>query len=179
MSMFGASSDIQNALAALYPQETSPTQNLLGLSALSAYAQNSAAPSADSMYNTKLSPEDERKFQTWLSTLPARLRSSADYDLRGAWKANAKEAANGHLPDTFKKPNHITYSDESTYSKMPGAPKPGTWFQGPDGRWLFWASPTNIRNAGGVQQLQHYFNTVEPNSMLILPPLGNVPGMGR
>lgn len=64
-------------------------------------------------FDTPLTPEEEARFQQWARTLPANLQSTEDYDLRGAWKADAKAAANGHLPDTWKKPNHPTFSNES------------------------------------------------------------------
>ncbi len=34
---------------------------------------------------------------------------------------------NGHWPDTFKKPNHPTFSVESQYAKGPDAAKAGRW----------------------------------------------------
>jgi hypothetical protein len=71
------------------------------------------------LYNTPLSPEDEAKFQAWIKS-SGRERDLADYDLRGAWKADTKEAANGHLPDTWKKPNHPTFSTESVYNGVDG-----------------------------------------------------------
>lgn len=164
MTMFGAPP--RNALAALTPQQP-PDYN-----ALAAPFQFNVPPQG---YDTKLSPADEARFQTWLRALPQRLQETNDYDMRGAFKANAQEAANGHLTDTYKKPNHITYSDESIYSHAAGAPPAGTWFQGPGGKWFFWAAPTNITNAGGVTGLQNYFSTAEPDSGLILPPLGQIP----
>ena len=69
-------------------------------------------------YNTKLSPSDESKFQDWKAkNAPA--DTGTDYDLRGAYKGGAEQAENGHWPDTYKKPNHPTFSDESQYANTP------------------------------------------------------------
>lgn len=114
--------------------------------------------------------EDKRAFYTWIKKHD--LKPSADYDLYSAFKAGVNPDERGHLPDTYKLPNHITYSDESIYSKKPNAPPPGHWFQ-ENNKWYFWASPTNIQNAGGVTNLQSYFNQYEPDAGLILPNINN------
>ena len=74
--------------------------------------------------NTKLTEIEERKFQRWLKKT-GREGDLVDYDLRGAWKENAKESAKGHLTDKFKKPNHPTFSVESIYYKK--GMKAGKW----------------------------------------------------
>src|SRR5690348_15736433 len=51
--------------------------------------------------------------------------SGEDYDLQGAYEAGIVPSANQHFPDTFKKPNHPTFSIESKYWK-PGLPA-GRW----------------------------------------------------
>jgi N12 class adenine-specific DNA methylase len=123
-------------------------------------------------YNTPLSDADEAKFQQWMkdrSKFAGRDTSSDlfDYDLRGAWKANAEQASNGHLPDTFKKPNHPTFSDESQYNGADGHVG-GQWVPSKDGP-VFQASPTNVQNMG-TQGLRDYFKKVEPTAALALPP---------
>lgn len=77
-------------------------------------------------YNTRLDDDDEKKFQSWKSK-NAPNDSGADYDLRGAYKAgNSADPKTGHWDDTFKKPNHPTFSTFSKYAK--DAPdKAGTW----------------------------------------------------
>jgi len=115
-------------------------------------------------YNTPLSPTEEAQFRRWLALLPPRLQSTADYDMRGAWKADAKAAINGHLPDTWKKPNHPTFSSESQYSKGTG----GKWSPAGGDNWVYWASPANLkyRSASG---LSSYFQQAEPDATLVLP----------
>jgi len=77
-------------------------------------------------FNTPLTPSEEKKFAAW-KAINAPLDSGVDYDLRGAFKAGIKpDAETGHWPDTFKKPNHPTFSNESQYAVY--APhKAGTW----------------------------------------------------
>lgn len=69
-------------------------------------------------YETPLDPREETKFQTWKATA-APNDSGADYDLRGAFRAGLRpDPQTGHWPDTFKKPNHPTFSDESQYAEF-------------------------------------------------------------
>lgn len=116
-------------------------------------------------YNTQLSPTDERAFQAWRAQLPQNLQGTADYDLRAAFLANAQQAANGHLDDLGKKPNHMTFSDGSKYStpQTPG----GTWAQNGD-QWVFFASPTNLRYHD-PSDLLNYFQVYEPGNSVVLP----------
>ena len=89
-----------------------------------------------------------------------------DYDMRGAWRANSQQAGNGHYPDTYKKPNHPTFSRESQYS-TPGQTG-GEWVQAPDGSWVFAASPLNMSNMG-ARGLSDYFQKNEPGAVPLLP----------
>jgi hypothetical protein len=117
-------------------------------------------------FNTKLSPEDEAKFQTWAKSLGSQ-GNTYDYDLRGAFKSGAGQAANGHFPDTFKKPNHPTFSDQSQYS-TPDTPG-GHWEQQPDKTWSFTTSPYQLQHHS-AEDLQNYFKKVEPSNKLIVQP---------
>jgi len=98
-------------------------------------AQAAMAPKASPYakpgpYATKLSPQEERQFTQWVqqNKIPWKDSPTADYDMRGYWRAmlagdpNAKQAANRHFPDTYKTPYHKTFSNESRYA-MPDAPK--------------------------------------------------------
>lgn len=127
-----------------------------------------AQPDYSDRFNTQLTPDEERAFQRWAAAT-GRLNDTIDYDLRGAWKADARAASNGHLPDTWKKPNHMTFSEESQYS-TPENGIGGRWLQSPDGAWQFWASPANASPA----ELQSYFRQYEPAATLILP---DMPGL--
>ncbi len=116
-------------------------------------------------YNTQLAPADEAKFQTWAAKL-GNQGSSYDYDLRGAFKAGASQAANGHFTDQFKKPNHPTFSDQSQYS-TPSSPG-GHWDQQSDKSWSFTPSAYQLQHTS-PEDLQEYFKNQESGNKLILP----------
>lgn len=117
-------------------------------------------------FNTPLSPEEEAAFQKWAGT---RIKDTYDYDLRGAWKDIAagkiSEDDRGHLPDTYKKPNHPTFSNESIYSSkdMPG----GKWVE-KNYKWQYIPSQTNLRYRT-PEELSEYFKKHEPDVRLVLP----------
>src|SRR5438132_2000575 len=68
-------------------------------------------------YNTELMPSEEDGFQSWKDRVAPK-DSGLDYDYRGAYKAGITPSSTGHWPDTFKKPNHPTFSDQSIYAKF-------------------------------------------------------------
>ena len=118
-------------------------------------------------YNTKLNDADEAKFSKWAID-NKRENDSYDYDIHGAWKdmqkGNLKQAENGHLPDTYKKPNHPTFSEQSKYHGTDGAIG-GKWIDDGKGKYTFKASVTNLKNMN-KEQLQNYFNEVEKGNSL-------------
>jgi hypothetical protein len=78
-------------------------------------------------YDTPLSPAEETAFRAWKQRY-APQDSGADYDLRGAFKAGlTPDPQTGHWPDTFKKPNHPTFSDQSRYATGADAARAGSW----------------------------------------------------
>lgn len=112
-------------------------------------------------YNTRLTPEQERQFVQWAQE-SNRIGDLYDYDLRGAWLQGAA-SGDGHLPDTFKKPNHPTFSMESQYS-APGVAG-GVW-----GEDTFTPSQQNLAtHPRGL--LADYFRQVEPDVRLL--PFGS------
>lgn len=73
-------------------------------------------PVDPSHYETPLTPDQEVRFQDWKGK-NAPKDSGQDYDLRGAFLNNVTpDSKTGHWPDTFKKPNHPTFSDQSMYA---------------------------------------------------------------
>ena len=125
------------------------------------------------LFNTPLTPEQEAAYQAWgkqqAATRPDHRNPALDtydYDMRGAWLSNAQAAANGHLPDTWKKPNEPTFSTQSKYStpQMPG----GAWGQQSDGTWTFTPSPFNLK-MNSPEDLQRTWHRDQPGSRLILP----------
>lgn len=80
--------------------------------------------SGGGQYDTKLDPGREAKFSSWKAQY-APNDSGADYDLRGAFQAGlTPDPQTGHWPDTYKKPNHPTFSNESQYAAFGN---PGHW----------------------------------------------------
>jgi len=75
---------------------------------------------------TQLEPMQEVQFQDWAKRNQVRLEPgwNEDYDMRGLWKANPGAAPDerGHWPDTYKLPNHPTFSSQSVYA-LPDSPR--------------------------------------------------------
>lgn len=118
------------------------------LSALMAYGNEPEAEAPAEDLRTKLSPKEEKGFQAWRATLPERLQSDSDYDLRGFYKKNPTFKLGGpdaHLTDEFKLPNHETFSNESRYYNDKTAHLGGHWEQGQDGGWAFVPNDTNYK----------------------------------
>lgn len=123
-------------------------------------------------YNTSLSSQQEKQFQTWTSQQSkATGRNVAndlyDYDMRGWWQqSNGASLSGGHLTDEFKKPNHPTFSTGSKYNGV-GGNEGGQWAKRSDGSWSFTPGQTNLKNFSS-DELQGYFNKVEPGNQLML-----------
>ncbi len=115
-------------------------------------------------YNTLLSPEEEAAYQQQYPNP----RDTYDYDMRGAFKQGIMPAENGHYPDTFKKPNHPTFSDQSMYHGMDGN-FGGSWMQQGD-QWTFAPGKTNI-DTHTLPGLQSYMQQNDPSVTLIAPPM--------
>jgi predicted phage terminase large subunit-like protein len=125
--------------------------------------QASEPPDMSDLYNTPLSPEQEAAFQQTPFA-----RDVYDYDARGEFLAGAnRDNATGHGADTFKKPNHPTFSDQSRYHGQDGHTG-GVWGNAPDGSWTFTPSATNLK-MHGAGALQQYFDEREPGNSLLLP----------
>lgn len=120
---------------------------------------NTGAADATNQFNTPISQEEQPAFQAWKQKY-APNDSGADYDLQGAFKAGVSPADNGHFPDTFKKPNHPTFSDESQYSGKNGNVG-GHW----NDNGTFTPGATNLQTHG-VTGLQQYFDKNEPDTKL-------------
>ena len=116
-------------------------------------------------YNTKLSPKEEAQFKKWAKK-NKRLADLYDYDLRGFWKEGGEFADNGHGADTYKKPNHPTFSDQSRYHDPKMTPG-GSWMES-DGQVSFTPSAYNLQNMS-PQMLSDYFQKYEPGVTLVLP----------
>lgn len=136
-------------------------------------------------FNTLLTDKEEEQFQQWLAESPMRdlSRDLGDYDLRGFWRNARKDAdvfasGKGHAPDTYKKPNHVTFSDESIYSGTP-SPFGGVW---EGGKWVlenqFQPSESMLKHTHPLPYYQNVFEQAEPKSKLLIPA-SNPPPLGR
>lgn len=116
-------------------------------------------------YNTPLTPKEESAFQSWLFKAKKAL-DLRDYDLRGAWRDGVARDGRGHLPDTWKKPNHPTFSEGSIYSGVDGF-EGGIWRELAPKKWAYRPSATNLR-LHGADGLSEYFRQREPTAKLHL-----------
>lgn len=120
-------------------------------------------------YDTPLTPEEQQAYSAWAQAGgrdPE--KEKYDYDLQGYFKSGGS-LGEGHLPDTYKKPNHPTFSQDSQYHGKDGA-EGGAWVQNPeDSSFAFQPGKSNLEN-WGPQGLQSYFNKFEPGNTLVIPP---------
>lgn len=130
---------------------------------------NPRSPKRVDPYETQLSDKEEVEYQKWVAEKSAELGrpvESSDYDMRGFWKdPKARQGANGHFPDTYKKPSHPTFSNESKYSGVDGN-EGGEWAK-KGGKWTFQPGPTNISN--GLDHTREYLKQSDPDVELIEP----------
>lgn len=92
-----------------------------------------------------------------------------DYDYDAAKAAGVTATANGHWPDTYKLPNHITFSDESIHNKG-GA---GHWEDLGQDKWSFTPGPENLKHHS-MDDMRKYFKEFEPDATLIEPKQDNI-----
>lgn len=114
-------------------------------------------------------------YQDWLSKNNLKDKDRFDYDIQGAYMAGINPSENGHLPDTFKKPNHPTFSEESmyhgateTYKDDPDYITEGGYWEKDGSKWNFTPGKSNLDHHS-TQDLIDYFKKYEPDSRLILP----------
>lgn len=101
-------------------------------------------------------------------------KDEKDYDLESYFKSlkstmgesgKFNPEANTHLPDTYKKPNHPTFSNESIYS-IPGIQEGGEWNESTS-NWEFTPSELNLRNMP-AEDMESYFEKADPEAKLNL-----------
>jgi len=124
-------------------------------------------------FNTKLSPEEEAKFNKWAESQLKKTgrdvrEDMADYDIKGFWKQGGKFANNGHGSDKFKKPNHPTFSDQSQYHGTE-SPFGGVFIGGKWGKDSFTPSKEMLNKTHPVEWLKGYMSKVEKGYKLKLP----------
>lgn len=105
-------------------------------------------------FNTPL-PEDRKvEYSNWAKTNV--LDSGQDYDYVGAFLAGygRDKAGNGHLPDTFKKPNHPTFSVESQYATGVYRKYAGKWNQNKAGEFTFSPARTTLKAVNSYTKIK-------------------------
>jgi hypothetical protein len=125
-------------------------------------------------YNTQIPAEAVPSFLQWAEMMSAKtgrnvLEDKSSYDIQGyflsgEWKKFGDDPS-GHMPDTYKKPNHITFSKDSKYSGIDGY-EGGEWVKKGE-KWNYSPSQSVI-DLQGLPNLVNYFNQYEPDSELIL-----------
>jgi hypothetical protein len=119
-------------------------------------------------YNTPLTAEEEKAFQSWAKSKGRDLTGDLPvYDMRGFWKGAGSQADNGHFPDTFKKPSHPTFSSESKYHGVDGN-EGGEWTDLGNGKWSFKPGATNLK-LNSVDEIKGYLSESDPDVQLVLP----------
>jgi len=120
--------------------------------------------------------KNKPNFEDWYSTVPKEKNDTSSYSLKEAYDNLPYETmkkfaeSSAHLPDTYKKPSHPTFSDESKYSndKIKG----GHWSY-EDGVEVFTPSPYNIQQIGGVDKYKKWIQDNEPNVKLNIPNMND------
>lgn len=116
------------------------------------------------IYDTPLTLDQEQNYSKTFGS-----DASSDYDMRGYFLDNPDKIANPegqHYPDTYKKPWHPTFSDESMYNGVAGN-QGGSW--GKDGNQdTFTPGATNVQ-LHGLLGLIDYFDKQEPDAKLLMP----------
>jgi hypothetical protein len=86
------------------------------------------------------------------------------------------------MPDTYKLPNHMTFSNDSVYSTPEH--QGGRWIQGGDGHWIFLPSEYNMQQHP-MPEMEEYFRRTEqgipgrPDSYAVYPSDYHMPGMAH
>lgn len=97
-----------------------------------------------------------------------------DYDYEGYHRKYGPAKPDGHYPDEFKLPNHITFSTDSQHHSEA---TPGGRWEKANGRWQYTPSDFVLQQHG-EEKLRQYFQDNEPEAVLNLPVrkrLGGLP----
>jgi hypothetical protein len=123
-------------------------------------------------YNTKLSPEEETKYQSWVKAESKTAgrdlsKDEIDYDLRGDWKTTGGERdERGHGGDTYKKPNHPTFSEHSQYhgtkDEEGDAHEGGRWIKDKEGNTVAFEPGKTNEKHWPDWALKQYMQEAEP-----------------
>ena len=158
-------------------------------------AESPQIPDLTDSYNTVLTGDEEKKFGEWKAGMEETGANLGmhDYDIQGAWKAGVKPDGNLHWADSFKKPNHPTFSSYSIYAEQQkpkdyvgtasepmGRPAGGEWIDHKDNgsHWTF-APSEHVMNVRGPAQMLEYFNAHEKHNNVVLGDTVHVGSQGQ
>jgi hypothetical protein len=129
-------------------------------------------PDLTDEHNTELSPEQEAAYQKWVAIQKVPT-TTHDYDLKGFFadqvfgKTDTSEHK-GHFVDRWKKPNHMTFSDQSQYAEdLDGTSTGGRWIEhlspkdDPDGLGHYTFAMSRHQRIP-EQAMRGYYQRVEP-----------------
>lgn len=130
-------------------------------------------------YNTPIPSNRMQEFNNWVNMMKQKtgrdpLNDRYDYDVNGLFLSGQGLDDRGHATDQFKKPNHITFSDQSIYHGKDGN-YGGSWLEHPNPKDVkkpissYQPSVTNLR-FHSPQKMQSYFTAYEPDTMFLPPP---------
>ena len=97
----------------------------------------------------------------------------SDYDMEGykaavkSGKIKPRVGEEDHYPDTYKLPNHPTFSEQSKYSNADT--QGGKWQEGDEGRYYFHPSEHNLRNRSPEKLSEYFVNKEKKGTHLVLP----------
>lgn len=110
----------------------------------------------DDAYTTRLSPEEEMRFRAWARQYGIRMEPgwNEDYDMRGLWKSapDVRPDERGHFPDTYKKPFHPTFSNESIYATADAPRWEGYRLISPSGQVIADETPVTLGTLTGSRK---------------------------
>lgn len=120
-------------------------------------------------YDTPLNDEEQAGYAQKFSP-----EDSKDYDMQGWYKEHVASGKSSqgdpsggdHFTDTYKKPNHPTFSEDSKYHGVDGN-EGGQWHLLNDNKFAFRPGSTNFANHD-TKSLSDYFKKVEPDNFLLL-----------
>jgi hypothetical protein len=97
----------------------------------------------------------------------------SDYDMEGykaavkSGKIKPRAGEEDHYPDTYKLPNHPTFSEQSKYSNADA--QGGKWQEGEGGRYYFHPSEHNLKNRSPEKLSEYFVNQEKKGTHLVLP----------
>ena len=123
-------------------------------------------------YNTQIPINKVTLYNKWFNSLPSDIRNTDNYDMQGYWLnmvdgRNESREEGEHFPDTYKKPNHPTFSNQSQYKNN----KAGSWIVKNNNYVGFNMSPWQMNNSDETLHALGYDSNVKPvyNNGIVLP----------